>query len=265
MKARIVRSKAIQGVLAATLAWLSYYLDTDALGADGNDPWVQALVDEAESGDLDLQLDRVSLMRRLAVSPSRALRAQVAKVAAVAEPDGAQALLRQLAHDPAGSVRLAAARGLARYMDHADAWQRASIESRWARAPREDERVAFALALGHVRPDFLTDLALQELSSDPRPRVRRAALATARELLPLQPDAYVRIAAARLDDLDRRTRKLARSALRSAQRSPEVAALRPSPEQMRESRRRYRRALRGNDPASALGRLEPGPSVRIDA
>src|SRR5262245_24366669 len=110
MKAR-VRSKALQGVIAATLVWLSYVPDADALGPDGNDPWVQALVEEAESGDLDLEPDRLSLLRRLAFSPSRDLRARVADAAgALAEPASAQGLLRQLAHDPSGRVRLAAAR-----------------------------------------------------------------------------------------------------------------------------------------------------------
>jgi len=251
MKAR-VRSKALQGVIAATLAWLSYVPDADALGPDGNAPWVQALVEEAESGDLDLQLDRLSLLRRLAISSSRDLRAKVANAAgALSEPTSAQALLRQLAHDPSARVRLAAARGLARLIDHADARLRASMESGWARAPSEDERVAFALALGQTAPDFLTDLALSELASDHRPRVRRAALASARSLSAHEPEPYLRLAVARLDDQDRRTRKQARAALRAAPARPEVAALRPSAEQLRESRHRYRRALRETNLARA--------------
>jgi hypothetical protein len=252
-----VRSKAIQGVLAATLAWLSYFPDVDALGSEGVDPWVQALVDEAESGDLDLGLDRLGLLRRLAISQSRALRVRVAEAAGELtgpEAGGAQALLRQLAHDPAAPVRLAAAYGLARFMDHADARQRAAVESGWARAPAEDERVAFALALGRVAPDFMTDLALQELAFDRRPRVRRAALESARALLPVEPEPYVKLAKGLLDDPDRRTRKLARAALRAVEQRPEVAALRPSAESMRESRHRLRRALRnepGRHPSSA--------------
>lgn len=250
MKAR-VRSKAIHGVIAATLAWLSYFPDADALEPDGNepgnDPWVQALVDEAENGELDLELDRLALLRRLAVSNNRGLRARVAEATGELggpAPDGAQALLRQLAHDPAGRVRLAAARGLARFMEHADARLRASVESGWVRAQSEDERVAFALALGQVTPDFLTDLALHELAADHRPRVRQAALLSASALLPQQPEPYVRLMAARVDDPDRRTRKRARAALRASERRPEVVALRCSPDQQRESRHRLRRALR---------------------
>lgn len=240
-----VRSKALHGVIAATLTWLSYVTDADALGPDANDPWVQALVEEAESGDLDLEPDRSSLLRRLAISSSRDLRARVANAAgALAEPASAQTLLRQLAHDPSGRVRLAAARGLARLIDNADARLRAAVESGWARAQSEDERVAFALALGHAAPDFLTDLALSELACDHRPRVRRAALASARSLSAHAPEPYLRLAAARLDDQDRRTRKRARAALLAAPERPEVTALRPSPEQLRESRHRYRRALR---------------------
>jgi hypothetical protein len=244
MKAR-VRSKALHGVIAATLVWLSYVPDADALGPDGNDPWVQALVEEAESGDLDREPDLSSLLRRLAISSSRDLRARVADAAgALAEPIGAQALLRQLAHDPSGRVRLAAARGLARFIDHAGTRLRAAVESGWARAESEDERVAFALALGHATPDFLTDLALSELVNDHRPRVRRAALASARALSARGGEPYLGLVVARLDDQDRRARKLARAALRDAPGRPEVAALRPSPERQRESRHRYRRALR---------------------
>ena len=244
-----VRSKALQGLIAATLTWLSYVPDADALGPDVNDPWVQALVEEAESGELDLELDRSSLLRRLAISPSRDLRVRVANAAgALAEPTSAQALLRQLAHDPSARVRLAAARGLARLIDNADARLRASIESGWARAQSEDQRVAFALALGHAAPDFLTDLALSELAADHRPRVRRAALASARSLAAQAPEPYLRVAVGRLDDQDRRTRKRARAAVRAAPDRPEVAALRASTEQIRESRHRYRRALRDAPP-----------------
>ena len=247
MRARI-RSKAIQGVIAAALACLSYQPDADAFDPDGGDPLVQALVDEAENGDLDVDLNRLSMMRRLSMSTSRALRACVAEAAgtlATLEPTGAQALLRQLAHDPASRVRLAAARGLARFIARAGTRQRATVESGWLHAPDEDERVAFALALGHAAPDFLTDLALHELGRDHRPRVRRAALASVRALLPLQPEPYVRLAVAHLADPDRRTRKLARAALRSAEPRPEIAALRASPAELRESRHRFRRALRG--------------------
>jgi hypothetical protein len=247
-----VRSKALHGVIAATLAWLSYVPDADALGPDGDAPWVEALVAEAENGELDLELDRLSLLRRLAINPSRDLRARVASTAgALAEPAAAQALLRQLAHDPSARVRLAAAQGLGRLIDKADARLRASLESAWSRAPSEDERVAFALALGHSAPDFLTDLTLSELAADHRPRVRRAALASARSLSAQAPEPFLRLAVARLDDQDRRTRKRARAALRAAPERPEVAQLRSSPEQLRESRHRYRRAVRDTSPSRA--------------
>ena len=115
-------------------------------------------------------------------------------------------------------------------------------------APR---RVAFALAVGHAAPDFLTDLSLSELAGDHRPRVRRAALASARSLSAHAPEPYLRLAVARLDDPDRRTRERARAALRAAPDRPEVTALRPSLEQLRESRHRYRRALRDTNPSRA--------------
>jgi HEAT repeat protein len=207
-------------------------------------------VAEVERGDVEL-LDRPGLLRRLALSPSRSVRIRVAEAAAALSSENTEAglsLLRQLSHDATGAVRAAAARGLAQFMQHAPGPLRCAVESAWATAEAPDERVALARALGMAAPDWLTDFALVELAADARAPVRRAAVQAAGIQLGQNPETYVRLAAARSGDPDRRVRKLARHALRRAEATGWLAALRPSPLAMRESRKRFRRAMRDRDP-----------------
>lgn len=256
MKSR-ARSKAIQGLIAGTLALLVYLPDARAAEAD---PFVEALVTEVERGELDRD-DRQGVLRRLAFSPNAAIRRRVAEAAgslASEEPRAGLSLLCQLSHDATGVVRSAAARGLARFIEHAPDPLRFSVEARWATSPAADERVALARALGLAAPDWLTDLALAELAADARASVRRAAIYAARAQLGRDPAAYVRLAAARSADPNRSVRKAARRLLRRAEASAPIQALRPSPHSRRESRHRLRRALRAT--RHAFGRSNAAAS-----
>jgi hypothetical protein len=251
------RTKAIQGLIAGTLALSAYIPDADASSGSAPDPFVEALVAEVERGDLDAP-DRVSVLRRLALAPSGAVRARVATAAGALcpeDPERGLALLRQLSHDAAGAVRAAAARGLAHFMDHAPDPVRCAVESTWATADAADERVALARALGMASPDWLTDLVLSELAADAHTPVRRAALHAARAQLARNPAAYVQIAIAHSADPDRRVRKSSRQLLRRAEASGPLLAMRPSPGALRESRKRWRRALREprHDSATVAG------------
>jgi HEAT repeat protein len=248
------RSKALQGLIAGTLALFSYFPDAEASAAGSTDPFVEALVAEVERGELE-PLDRSTVLRRLALSPHRGVRMRVAEAAGALsseEPEAGLALLRQLSHDATGEVRNAAARGLAEFIRHAPDPARSAVESEWATAEAEDERVALARALGMSRPDWLTDLALVELAGDARATVRRAAVHAAGIQLERNPAAYLRVAAARIDDPDRRVRKAARHALRQAEARGLIASLRPSPRALRESRKRLRRALREREPSARI-------------
>ncbi|HTV18607.1 MAG TPA: HEAT repeat domain-containing protein [Polyangiaceae bacterium] len=248
------RTKAIQGLIAGTLALSSHFPDADAASASSDDPFVDALVAEVEQGGLDVP-DRVSVLRRLALSPSGAVRARVAESAGALsdEAPAALSLLRQLSHDAAGVVRSAAARGLAHFIEHASDPVRAAVESAWATAPTSDERVALARALGLATPDWLTDLALQELAADPSPPVRHAALDAAHAQLARNPAPYLELAAAHSADPDRRVRKSARHLLRKAEAtgSPTLA-MRPTASELRASRHRLRRALHDSRHSTAL-------------
>jgi hypothetical protein len=239
------RTKAIQGLIAGTLALSGHIPDADASPA-GSDPLVDALAAEVDAGDLDAP-ERVNALRRLALSPSSAIRAAVAAAAGPLcheRPEPGLALLRQLSHDTAGAVRAAAARGLAHFIEHAPGPLRCAVESAWATARAADERVTLARALGVAAPDWLTDLVLSELAADASPAVRRAALQAARAQLARNPAPYVQLAIAHSADPDRRVRKSSRQLLRRAEASGPLASMRPSPGALRASRKRLRRALR---------------------
>jgi hypothetical protein len=246
------RSKAIQGLIAGTLALASYLPEAEASAANGVDAFADALVAEAEGSELEVA-DRQSLLGRLALSPRRAIRVRVAEAAGALsseDPAAGLGLLRLLSHDTTGEVRAAAARALAQFIQHAPGPLRCAVESEWATAEPADERVALARALGMSTPDWLTDLALLELATDARVAVRRAALNAARSQLDHNPQSYVRLAAAHTSDPDRRVRKTARQTLRRARAQGRadvrgwLTALQASPLERRESRQRLRRALR---------------------
>ena len=241
-----VRSKTLQGLVAGTLALLSYLPDADATAADGDEPFLEALVDDAESGDVDV-FDRPSVLRRLSVNPSAEVRARVAEAAgalALEDPTDGLALLRELSHDGVTRVRRATARGLAHFMDHASGPLRAAVESDWTTTRSATERATLARALGAAKPDWMTDLALAELATDARPGVRRAAVDAARQKLESNPSAYVQLAAERTGDPDRHVRKSARQLLRQAEPAGWTSGLRPPAQVLRESRKRFRQAMR---------------------
>jgi hypothetical protein len=246
------RSKAMRSVIAGTLALLSYLPDIDVAFATSSDPFVAALVDvlvdESERATQEPP-NRQSVLRRLAQSASPAIRARVAEAAGALggeELRGGLSLLELLSRDEAGSVRAAAARGLSHLIDGSPELVRTAIESQWATAVVSSQREVLAVALGRSRPDWLTDLAIAELANDGQVNVRRAALQSAQQQLDSNPSAYVQLAAALLTDADRGVRKSARKLLRQAEPAGWASALRPGPSHMRESKRRLRRAMRGD-------------------
>jgi hypothetical protein len=245
------RSKAIRSVVAGTLALLSYLPDTDAAFAASSDPFVAALVDVlVDEAERDARPpNRQGVLRRLAHSASPAIRGRVAEAAGALGGDELATgltLLQLLSRDEVRSVRAAAARGLAHLIDCSPDLVRTAVESQWATAAGSSQREVLAVALGRSRPDWLTDLALAELANDGSVHVRRAALHSAQEQLEHNPDAYVQLAATLLADADRGVRKSARKLLRHAEPAGWASALKPGAAHMRESKRRLRRAMRGD-------------------
>ncbi len=255
------RSKAIQGLVAATLALCTYLPDAEASVAGSHDPFVEALLAEVERAEVEraglVLPDRQSVLRRLALSPLPSIRLRVAQAAgalASEDPSGGLALLRQLSRDARGDVRSAAARGLASFLQHAPGPLRCAVESDWATAGAPHQRVALARALGSTAPDWMTDLALLELANDDRVSVRRAALHAVRAHLRRNPEAYLPLVAARSADPDRRVRKSARRALCSEEARHLDPSYQVSPTALREGRKRFRRALRESMHAGARAR-----------
>lgn len=265
-----VRNVAMRSVLAGTLALFSYLPDVDVARAESSDPFVAALVDvlvDEVERDEQRPPDRQGVLRRLAASASPAIRARVAEAAGGlgGEELGASlSLLQLLSVDGVPSVRSAAARGLAHVIDHAPDLVRTAIESQWATATASEQRQVAALALGQSSPDWLTDLAIGELARDRDARVRRAALGAAQRQLDSHPGAYVQLAVTRLSDPDRQVRHAARKLLRHAEPAGWASTLKSTPTRQRESKRRLRRALRGDvgrelaeRPAFIRGRAAP--------
>jgi len=252
IRSKALRNVAVRSVIAGTLALLSYLPDVDVARAESSDPFVAALVDvlvDEVERDEQRPPDRQGVLRRLAASASPAIRARVAEAAGGlgGEELGASlSLLQLLSVDGVPSVRSAAARGLAHVIDHAPDLVRTAIESQWATATASEQRQVAALAIGQSSPDWLTDLVIAELARDRDARVRRAALEAAQRQLDSQPGAYVELAATRLGDPDRQVRTAARKLLRRAEPAGWVSALKSAPARQRESKRRLRRALRGD-------------------
>ncbi len=245
----LVRSRAIQGLIAATLGLLSNFPDADPSFSELPEPYIEALVDEVQSADL-ASPGRKDLLRRLARDGRDVVRVRVADAAGRLwrdDPECGLSILRRLACDPIARVRAAAARSLGFFIERAPAPLRAAVESEWAAASAQGERVALGLALGEAKPSWLTDLALEELASDPSGRVRWAALRAAEAHLHLDPAAYVRLALAHIGDPDRHVRKSARRLLRRAERSGyEPASL--GRKARRAERQRARQAMRASAP-----------------
>jgi hypothetical protein len=192
---------------------------------------------------------RQCVLRRLAHSASPAIRARVAEAAGALGGDElgtGLTLLTLLSGDEARSVRSAAARGLSHLIDCAPDLVRTAVESQWATAAAPGQREVLALALGRSRPSWLTDLAIGELVTDADVHVRRAALQSAQQQLETNPGAYVALAVGQLVDADRQVRKSARKLLRRAEPAGWVSSLKPGPAHIRESKRRLRRAMRGD-------------------
>jgi HEAT repeat protein len=241
------RSKAIQGLFAATLGLCSNFSNADPGFSEIPDQVVEDLIDEVERAELDGASGH-EILERLSLDSRISVRARVAEAAGQMwrkDPEQGLCILRQLAGDEIGEVRVAAARGLAHFLERAPSLLRASTESQWTLSRVARERVALALALGISPTDWLTDLALEELAGDAQPRVRWAALRAAESHLDENPTAYVRLGLGHVGDRDRRVRQTARRLLRRAEASGWLASGdSPRRAEKRALRRRARDAAR---------------------
>jgi HEAT repeat protein len=125
----------------------------------------------------------------------------------------AQEVLLRLSGDPSARVRAAAGRGLAQVIERAAPADRIELISEWSTSTDPDRRVAIARALCAQCPMFVTDLAIEQLASDPNAEVRAAALEAAAAHFVEAPTVYAAIAQSRSLDEDEGVRHAARRLL----------------------------------------------------
>lgn len=160
--------------------------------------------------------DRRRVLTLLSSDPRVAIRARVAQAAvglASEWTSGAQRLLSTLAADRAGLVRAAATCGLEELLVRASPIERVELVCQWAAAPQAAEREAVARALCSSISTVVTDLVLQQLSQDPVPAVRVAAVRASRAHFQEHPRLYRELLEERASDENRRVRRAARRML----------------------------------------------------
>jgi hypothetical protein len=183
------------------------------------------LVQDVGCGDLRAE-DQNNLLRLLAADPRAEVR-QAAAEGAVAlagtSPEPAECLLGQLAADRDCGVRLAAAASLSQLVDRASALDRVGLLSRWVLSPSSAERQAAACALAAHADVLGSAVMVLHLSRDANPAVRRIAMEAALVHFAQDPYLLEQSAFGTMQDRDRRTRCLARKALRRAARIARAA------------------------------------------
>jgi len=185
------------------------------------------IIDLVEDSEDDPATKRRTLAL-LAMDARTAVRERVAQaVRTLAErlPGDAEELLRGLSHDVSSRVRAEVGRSLASMLAAAPPLDRPAIVGRWTLATRASERAAIARALQSRTPVFVSDLALEELSTDPDPSVRVASARAMARRIHEAPDAYARTLSRLADDIDPRVERTARRLLAALTSTPDGAAL----------------------------------------
>ena len=101
---------------------------------------------------------------------------------------------------------------------------RPAIVGRWTLATRASERAAIARALRSRTPVFVSDLALEELSTDPDPTVRASAARAMAHRIHEAPVAYARTLSRLTEDIDPRVERTARRLLGALIHAPDGGA-----------------------------------------
>ena len=171
------------------------------------------IIDLVEESDDDLKRRYLALLAKDARTRVRERVAQAVVTLAERQPADAEELIRGLCGDVSPRVRAAAGRSLASMLASAPPFERLAIVGRWTLSPRASERAAIARAMQTRTPVFVSDLALEELSSDPAPDVRAAAARAIARRIHEAPDAYARTLTRLTSDPDTRVERTARRLL----------------------------------------------------
>jgi HEAT repeat protein len=177
--------------MALAMATSSGYIEPARSLRNIPEALVVELVDETEA-NRPLQKHLLPL---LAQDPRASVRERVASAASTLAPhsiEAAEALVEKLANDSSPSVRTAASRSLASILESAHPLLRIEIVSRWSLSPQVSQRRVIARALRGKTSVFVSDLALEELSTDEDSEVRALAARAMTERLDEAPQAYER-------------------------------------------------------------------------
>lgn len=173
------------------------------------------VVEDVEESDWQPEARR-RMLDLLVHDPRPAVRVRVCEALAGLwgeSPDQVTELLRTLSHDGSAIVQAAAARGFGDVLARASALERIELVAEWTLSEEPAERQTLARALSATTPVLIGDLAIDQLTIDRDPAVRRWALVAAESHMRENPDFYLGLAIDLLDDPDPEVREEARRIL----------------------------------------------------
>jgi hypothetical protein len=190
---------------------------TLALGTGTAGSALAALPEEvlAEWVEAELENEPETPLRAVSNADRAAARAQAIVTSLwMRQKEDGEALLRELARNRSGAVRIGAAAALGKIIELASPIERIELVCRWTVSEDAFERTAIARALGLPTPVFVADLAIAELAKDPVSEVRAAVIRAVKNHYNEDEAAFDRVAADLTRDPELSVRRAAAELLR---------------------------------------------------
>ena len=191
---------------------------TLALGTGTAGSALAALPEEvlAEWVEAELENEPETPLRAVSNADRAAARAQAIVTSLwMRQKEDGEALLRELARNGSGAVRIGAAAALGKIIELASPIERIELVCRWTVSEDAFERTAIARALGLPTPVFVADLAIAELAKDPVPEVRAAVIRAVKNHYNEDEAVFDRVAADLTRDSELSVRRAAAELLRA--------------------------------------------------
>jgi hypothetical protein len=191
---------------------------TLALGTGAADGALAALPEEvlAEWVEAELENEPETPLRAVSKADRAAARAQAIVTSFwMRQKEDGEALLRELARNRSGAVRIGAAAALGKIIELASPIERIELVCRWTVSDDTFERTAIARALGLPTPVFVADLAIAELAKDPVAEVRAAVIRAVKNHYSEDEPVFDRVAGELTRDPELSVRRAAAELLRA--------------------------------------------------
>jgi hypothetical protein len=185
---------------------------TLALGTGSAGSALAALPEEvlAEWVEAELENEPETPLRAVSKADRAAARAQAIVTSLwMRQKEDGEALLRELARNSSGAVRIGAAAALGKIIELASPIERIELVCRWTVSDDAFERTAIARALGLRTAVFVADLAIAELAKDPVPEVRAAVVRAVKNHYSEDEAVFGRVAAGLIGDSELGVRRAA--------------------------------------------------------